>query len=233
MIKGTENLTSFMLTEQNFPQFYRRLLNMRFPIPVADVLELRDLVHHSLEQFEHPADMPHNREFEESLDNAITSFGIDSKRHADRMLQILLMLRDLHYQHSVSSRNMEQALREELAAQSEKRDRVWRNAQLTGLGLAVSVTAFFLTPLANLLVFAVVPAILAVTAIHFYRQLPRLDAMKLELTRRINDVLRERVDSLNWRTLIHKLALLLGYKQVKGVEVFRQTHDRDTNGLLH
>jgi len=34
------------------------------------------------------------------------------------------------------------------------------------------------------------------------------------------DVLRQRVNSLNWKTLIHKLALVLGYKRVPGVEVF-------------
>ena len=38
----------------------------------------------------------------------------------------------------------------------------------------------------------------------------------------LNLLLRQRVESINWRTLIHKLALLLGYKRIQGVEVFRQ-----------
>ena len=50
----------------------------------------------------------------------------------------------------------------------------------------------------------------------------------------VNEILRKRVDSLNWRTLIHKLSLLLGYKQIKGVEVFRHEqaeHHNDSRQL--
>jgi len=49
-------------------------------------------------------------------------------------------------------------------------------------------------------------------------------------------VLRKRVDTLNWRTLIHKLALLLGYKQIQGVDVFRHEQTDPGNSgsyLLH
>ena len=55
----------------------------------------------------------------------------------------------------------------------------------------------------------------------YFHALPLLDREMERLTRDINDVLRKRVDTLNWRTLIHKLALLLGYKQIQGVDVFR------------
>jgi hypothetical protein len=47
-----------------------------------------------------------------------------------------------------------------------------------------------------------------------------LDKEHDKLTLEVNDVLRRRVNSLNWKTLIHKLALVLGYKRVAGVEVF-------------
>jgi hypothetical protein len=55
------------------------------------------------------------------------------------------------------------------------------------------------------------------------------------LTHDLNDVLRKRVDTLNWRTLIHKLALLLGYKQIQGIDVFRheQTDQGNTGPYLH
>jgi hypothetical protein len=36
--------------------------------------------------------------------------------------------------------------------------------------------------------------------------------------------LRNRLDTLNWKTLIHKLSLILGYKQIQGIEVFRHNH---------
>jgi hypothetical protein len=64
----------------------------------------------------------------------------------------------------------------------------------------------------------------AVVALGYFHALPLLDRETERLTQELNGVLRKRVDTLNWRMLIHKLALLLGYKQIQGVDVFRHEH---------
>jgi hypothetical protein len=75
----------------------------------------------------------------------------------------------------------------------------------------------------------------AVLAFLFIHALPKFDANMERLTRELNDVLRKRVDTLNWRTLIHKLSLLLGYKKIQGIEVFRheQAEVPATSRYLH
>ncbi len=34
-------------------------------------------------------------------------------------------------------------------------------------------------------------------------------------------MLRQRVSTIHWKGLIHELALVLGFEQIRGVEVFR------------
>jgi hypothetical protein len=60
----------------------------------------------------------------------------------------------------------------------------------------------------------------AVVALRYFHSLPRLDREMEQHTLELNEVLRKRLDTLNWRTLIHKLSLLLGYKKIHGIEVF-------------
>ncbi len=54
-----------------------------------------------------------------------------------------------------------------------------------------------------------------------FHTLPRLDDEPKFLTPALNEVLRLRVESVNWKRLIHKLSLILGYKQIPGIVVFR------------
>ena len=57
----TDTLSGLTLTTRDFPDFYARIVAMRFPISVAEVLELRDLINHSADVHEEPADIPQNR----------------------------------------------------------------------------------------------------------------------------------------------------------------------------
>ena len=71
------------------------------------------------------------------------------------------------------------------------------------------------------------PAAYGYLSWYYFHKLPGLEQEHEKLTLELNDVLRRRVESLNWKTLIHKLALVLGYKRVPGVEVFHIEHDHD------
>jgi hypothetical protein len=230
----TDTLSGFTLTTQDFAAFYARVLALRFPISVAEVLELRDLINHSADVYEAPADIPQNREFRESLESAIQSFGIENRQHGERLLRVLGMLRSMHYQHTVASRDAEQRLRR---LQTENRNARQHSVRygmvallaMLGAGLAWFAQAEPGWPL------KVLPLAGAIIALGYFHTLPLLDREMERLTRELNDELRKRVDTLNWRTLIHKLALLLGYKKIQGIEVFRHEHAETGNDsrLLH
>jgi hypothetical protein len=222
-----DTLGGFTLTSAGFPDFYSRILALRFPISVAEVLELRDLINHSADVYEEPADIPQNREFRDSLENAIQSFGIENRHHSERLLKVLAMLRGMHYQHTIASRDSEQRLR-----QLQAENRVARRRSLRSALIAVGVTlasglAWFLAQEAGWLL-KLVPLASAIAALGYVHALPLHDREMQRLTNELNLVVRKRVDTLNWRTLIHKLALLLGYKQIAGIEVFR--HDQPEAG---
>ncbi len=216
----TDTLSGITLTTREFPDFYARLLALRFPISVAEVLELRDLINHSADVYEEPADIPQNREFLESLESAIHSFGIENRQHGERLLRVLGMLRNMHYQHTIASRDAEQRLREQQAENRTARRNNLRNGLLALLTLLGTGLAWLSLQETGWLL-KLLPLTAAIIALGYFHALPLLDRDMERLTRDLNEVLRKRVDTLNWRTLIHKLALLLGYKQIQGVDVFR------------
>jgi len=77
------------------------------------------------------------------------------------------------------------------------------------------------------------PAVYGYLSWYYFHKLPGLDQKLEKLTQELNDVLRRRVDSLNWKTLIHKLAMVLGYKRLPGIEVFHDDHDRMDRSVYH
>ncbi len=223
----TDNLADFTLTGDSFPAFYKRIAAMRFPIAVDEVLELRDLLNQSLEVFEQPADNPQSRDFKDSLLTAIHSFGIENDRHCKRLLNILAMLRDLHYHHSINSRNADEKLRGELAANRQARSHSTRYGLLSILATMACGIAWIGVAEAALWL-KLLTAGFAFLAWDYHHSLPSLDKEIARLTSELNDVMRNRVDTLNWKTLIHKISLILGFKQIKGVEVFRHNPEHDT-----
>ncbi|OGI41466.1 MAG: hypothetical protein A2140_07540 [Candidatus Muproteobacteria bacterium RBG_16_62_13] len=58
---------------------------------------------------------------------------------------------------------------------------------------------------------------------------PSLARRHEELRLELNDVLRTRVDSVDWTVSVNRLALVLGYKKESGLEVFRLRTDSETD----
>jgi hypothetical protein len=216
-----DTLGGFILTTRSFPDFYRRILSLRFPIGVAEVLELRDLINHSADVHEDDSsELPQTREFRDSLESAIQSFGVENRHHSERLLKVLVMLRSMHYQHTIGSRDHEQRLRQQQAVNRADRRTALRNGVLALITPAGTIAAWAVGARAGWIVPGLALAS-ALAALGYFRMLPRLDRDMERLTGDLNLVLRQRVESINWRTLIHKLSLLLGYKRIQGVEVFR------------
>ncbi len=223
----TDTLSGLTLTTRDFPDFHARITALRFPIGVGEVLELRGLINQSAAAYEEPTDIPQNREFRESLEGAIQSFGIENRQHNERLLRVLCMLRGMHYQHTIDSRDAERRQRRLQSENRTARQHSLRNGVLALLTMAGTGLAWFSLNEAGWLL-KLLPLTAAVVALGYFHALPLLDREMERLTRDLNEVLRKRVDTLNWRTLIHKLALLLGYKQIQGIDVFK--HEQTDTG---
>jgi len=227
---GAPNLHELSLAPESFHSFYRLIHGMRFPLPVAEVLELRFLINHAVDRFQEPPNTADYRYFRRALTQAVESFGVDEPRHRERLLKTLAMLRELHYQHSVRSRQRESRLR---AAQAENRE-VRNRSVRYGVFFLLAAIAILIGGMALLessWIAKLVAAGCAWLALDFFQSLSVLDREAERNTRELNDTLRTRVREVNWKTLIHKLALVLGFKKVDGIEVFRNATDGDSAGL--
>lgn len=222
---NAENLVDFKLTAESFPVFYNKILTMRFPISVAEVLEYRYLLNHTGDRIQDPTDTPDYRDFKDSLLTAIHSFGIENKHHYERLLKILTMIRTLHYYHSLASRNAEVKLRSLQQENRRARAQSMRYGSIVLLLMIASTLAWISMSEPGWII-KLVTIGCAYMSWDYFHSLPILDREMDRLTLQINEVLRKRVNSLNWRTLIHKIALILGYKKIRGIEVFHSDEER-------
>lgn len=225
------DFSTLNLTPDNFHAFYTKFVNLRFPMKVANVLELRYLINHTVDKYKEPSLTPDYRQFSESLQSAIDSF-VDNQRHRERMQKILSMLRDIHYTHSINSRNAETRLRDAMEVSHDVRTKSVRY----GLFFILAAVSFIIVWLAMnnpSWIIKFLPVGYSYIALRYFHKIPVLDQEIDKLTLELNDVLRRRVNSLNWRTLIHKLALVLGYKRVPGVEVFHVEGEHADRFVYH
>lgn len=229
-----ETLSNQILTPSNFPKFYRTVVGLRFPIRVADVLDLRSVLNEAADIYEEPANSPTYREFVDALETAIATFGVENRRHSDRLVKLLTLLRDIHYSHSINSRDKEVALREAIETSHDSHVRSKRYGLVTlGLGVACAI-AWAIMPAAGWVIKLLTLAAGYVSWGYFH-SLPILQRKEKESTRELNALLRDRITNVDWKMLIHKLSLLMGFKKVSGIEVFNMDDDEDTFelNLLH
>ncbi|MFV1997406.1 MAG: hypothetical protein ACC641_05275 [Acidiferrobacterales bacterium] len=222
-----EELTNQILTPGNFPKFYRTVIGLRFPIKVADVLDLRAVLNEAMDQYEEPANSPTYREFVDALESAITSFGVENRRHSDRLVKLLTLLRDIHYNHSISSRDKEVSLRTRLDSARESHTHSKRYgiiALAIGFGSALVWTVL---PVAGWTIKLLTLAT-GYMAWGYFHSLPVLVREQKDTNQELNDLLRDRITNVDWKMLIHKLSLLMGFKKVSGIEVFNIESDEDT-----
>jgi hypothetical protein len=214
-----QDFSGVSLTPDGFHTFYTKFINLRFPMKIAHVLELRYLINHAVDHYREPSVTPTYRQFRDSLQSALDSFGIDNQRHNERMLKILSMFRDIHYARSIASRDAERQLREDMERNRDDYAKAVRYGLFFIFAGVSFIVIWLAIPNAHLIV-KLLPALYCWFSLRYFHKLPALDKEHDQLTQDVNDVLRRRVNSLNWKTLIHKLALVLGYKRVAGVEVF-------------
>lgn len=209
------------LTVRNFPIFYRMLSQLRFPIKVSGVIELRALLNDTIDKANEPEPGVDYGEFIEALESAIDSFGITRPHHRERLLTLLTEIRNLHYHHSIYSRNREIDLREKI---EDSRSARIRSTQVGSIFLLLATVAGFAwasVPAVHWIVKVVMAGSLFM-AWDYYHSMPILERENKHLNQELNELLRHRVERINWKTMIHKISLVLGYKIVEGIEVFNE-----------
>ncbi len=219
--------STLTLDVASLPAFHRALLTLRFPLLVEQVLDLRSAINLAVDSYiEQPLTRDH-REFRDRLERVIEKAGIDS-RHRERLLKLTAMLRDLYYEHSRQSRDREQRLRDKLDENAFAQRQSRRIGVLWLLGSLTSGLIWIAQAEAGLFV-KLLTAGFAYLAFDYFHSLPSLARRHEELRKDLNDLLRARVDSVDWSVTVHRLALVLGYKKESGLEVFRLRTDSETD----
>lgn len=216
---ATRTVTDLRLTARGLPSFYNTILGLRFPIDVAHVLELRYLLNHAADAYVEPPPTRDERQFRKALGVAIESFGIKNTYHCQRLIKILTMIRDLHAAHLRSSRIAEMSLRNALADLRNARAKLVRHGLLSLIATIFAGMTWLASGDPGWTI-QLLTLILAYLTWDCFHSLPNIDREPDVLHPALNEVLRRRVESLNWKRLIHKLALILGYKRIPGLEVF-------------
>jgi hypothetical protein len=215
----SSELAGHHLGPETFESFYHTVIGLRFPMDVAQVLELRYVINNAVDSFDEPVTTQDYREFRDALQSVIDATGIDNKHHGERMLRILALIRELHYAYSINVRDQENHLHEEIALNREQRLLSRRYSVIYGMGTGLAAAAWISLSEPTWMV-QVLTLSLAVGAWLHLRALPALDRKLKALELRLQLLQRERVKSIHWRVLVQKLALVLGFKHDSKVEVF-------------
>ncbi|HKQ31174.1 MAG TPA: hypothetical protein VJS66_07815 [Burkholderiales bacterium] len=222
-----EGFDRLNLEPGHFHIFYTVFSKLRFPLNVAEVLDLRYLINHAVDEFSEPPLTPDYRQFRESLEKALDALSVENPRHRDRLLKTIALIRDLHVAHSLDSRNSEERLRLEMDDNRHKQRTALRKGIFYSVATLASIAGWFAVPGIEWAV-QLLSLLCAVQSLLCFRSLPRLETRREELRSVLNNVLQDRVNTINWKMMIHKLTLILGFKQIQGVEVFRMEGDTTT-----
>jgi hypothetical protein len=207
------------LTPDSFPACYRQLLTLRFPLDVAQVLELRAVINHAADEHPEPDFTPDYREFRERRFAEMAQLDVDRPHHRERLVRVLALFRTLHYRHAARSRDEEISIRTALAI-NDRRDRRWRRGgQAFAALMGLSMFAWPAWPeAAQFLPYAALGC--GVTALRCYRWPPRLTLERQGLERELSQLLRQRIAAVDWAVLVNQLALVLGFRRGTEVPVF-------------
>jgi hypothetical protein len=217
---GSPAVPGFQLSAETFESFYHTVSGLKFPLDVAQVLELRSVINQAVDSFPEPVSTPAYREFCDALQTVINAIGIENKAHSERMMRILIMIRDLHYTYTINTRDQENRLQHEIATKREQRTLSRRYGWVYSVGTVGAAAIWFGLAEAAWTV-QLLTLGLAVGAWAHWHAVPAIDNRIALLERQAQQLQQARVKSIHWRLLVQKLALILGFKRDNRVEVFR------------
>lgn len=215
----SEAVSKLQTTPEAFASFYRRLVDLQFPLDVAEVLELRYQFNHAIDHAPEQVASADFNHFRATHLKEVESLGLDSHRHSDRLVRLLAWVRELHLQHSIDSRNQENYLRRALGNNAKARERSRRYANIAGVATLALTAAWWIIPNPAWWAHAIVLAGLYFSGDYFY-SLSILKREQVLLGKRLEQVLARRVRALDWRRLTRNIAIVLGYARPRGVQAF-------------
>lgn len=213
-------------TPANFPEFYRRLVGLRFPLAVADILELRYSFNHAVDHMLDPTASRDYMHFCSLHRPLIVELGINKDHHAQRLFKQLAMLRELHLAHSIESRDAEAKLRAALARNQKATAQSNRYAKVALLVAAIAAS-FWLALIHPGWFLRIATVAAAYLSADYFYSLSILRREQNILTGQLQLLLNRRVHALNWPVVVKHLALILGYAKIAGVEAFIVEGDSD------
>lgn len=219
-----ETLTKLPASPDEFGGFYRKLSGLRFPLEVAEILELRYLFNHAIDQAPEPSATPDYRHFRDQRLGEMERLGIDKPHHIERLLKLLTVLRELHLRHSLHSRDTERALRKAVVANQVAAKQSQRYSKYILFGLATMASFWLVLYQPGWWVYGGL-GIGAYFSLDYLYSLSILKKERAVLAQNLEALLTRRVAALNWDAVVKNMALVLGYARLRGVEAFVLNED--------
>ena len=222
----SDDLAAQRLAVDSFPDFYRKLTRLRFPLDVAEVIDLRDIINQAAGEFSEPAATAGYRRFVAAVRPEIEALGVERPDHTAKLTHILVMLRCLHQAHSTTVREARRTLRWRQRANREARRLSIKYGAVLLVGTIVGSLAWLAI---GDMAWWVKAAILLVAylALDYFFSLTVLAQDHRRLSQALEQLRGEHVRHFEWRTLVKHVALILGYTHRFATEPFLVSTDDD------
>lgn len=217
--RRSDDLAAQQLTVDTFPAFYTKLVSLKFPLAVSDVIEIRGVINQAADDFVEPVPTKGQLRFVQAISSAIRELGIDAPHHADRLTHVLVMLRCLRYAHHAIARQARRRLsrrqRENLAARRVSiKYGVWTLVAMTASAMAWLGIDDVPWPV------KVGTVLFGYLCLDYFYSLSALTQDYRHLGQQLETLDQERVRVFDWKTLVKHVALVLGYTRHQAVEPF-------------
>ena len=214
-----------------FPFFYRRLVGLRFPIEVAEILEMRYLCHQAIDQTGRDDRDYEWGEFAASRMADMEHVGVQKPTHRERLSRLLRLLKDYYALHKAGSATAEDELRQALADNRFAQERSRSYGKVAGAAaLVATLSSLLLSPPAVLM--QGIAILLAYLSLDSFYGLSVLRREERRLNGQLSEVLRRRVRTVNWRAVVRQTGVILGYTTPVGGEAFRLEQEHELPDLV-
>jgi hypothetical protein len=208
----------------SFPDFYRKLMRLRFPLDVAEVIDLRDIINQAVSEFTEPVPTAGYRRLVTAARSEIAALGVDRVDHQAKLVRVLIMLRRLQQAHRATARQARRTLR--------RRQRANRAARRLSIRYGAMLLVAAIIGLAAWLVIGDVAwpvragtVLLAYLAFDYFFSLTVLAQDDRRLAHALERLRGQQVRHFEWRTLVKHVALILGYTHRFATEPFLVSAD--------
>jgi hypothetical protein len=222
----SDDLATQRLGVDSFPDFYRKLLRLRFPLDVAEVIDLRDIINQAADQFSEPVATAGYRRFVGAVRAEIEALGVDRQDHRAKIIHILVMLRHLQQVHSATARKAVRALCRRQQANRKARKLSIRYGVLLLVAAIIGLIAWLAIDNVAWPVEAAT-VLVAYMAFDYFFSLTVLAQDYRRLAHALERLRGEQVRHFEWRALVKHVALILGYTHRFATEPFLVSADDD------